>query len=117
MRSFATISVLGVFVTTVLAAPSVQKRQDGQEVKLAIQQIKSTSESDIAVTDPKTSQLLGHACSTTLNSGAFANLPISADLDHMAGTTVDSCRRGRGTIVRGIVRHGTGLLVMNISAA
>lgn len=83
MRSFATISVLGVFVTTVLAAPSVQKLQDGREVKLAIQQIKSTSESDIAVTDLKTSQLLGHACSTTLNSGAFANLPISADLDHM----------------------------------
>ncbi|KIM99297.1 hypothetical protein OIDMADRAFT_166920 [Oidiodendron maius Zn] len=83
MRSFVTISVLEVFVTTVLAVPSVQKLQDGQEVKLTIQQIKLTSESDIAVTDPKTSQLLGHACSTTLNSGAFADLPISADLDHM----------------------------------
>lgn len=38
-------------------------------------------ETDIAVTDKETSQVLGYACSNTLNLGAFANFPISADLD------------------------------------
>jgi hypothetical protein len=91
MKSFAAIPIIAVLMTVVLAAPSLHARQDVKEVNVIVQQIKSTSERDIAVIDKETSQVLGHACSNTLSSGAFANFPISADLD----------QNGAGSIIVG----------------
>jgi hypothetical protein len=72
-----TILAVAWLVPIALAAPS----GNVQNVDIMIQQINATSEIDIAVVSKKTSQVLGYACSNTLKSGSFADLPITATLD------------------------------------
>ena len=79
MKSFLPSLVL--LATHVLASSSARPRQDTKQLQITVQQVKTSSESDIVVTDKETSQVLGHTCSDTLNSGAFANFPIIADID------------------------------------
>jgi len=81
MISLAIIAALASCVPTVLTAPTLDTRQDVKEVSINIQFIKATSEIDLSVTDKATSKSLGYACSGTLNADAFANFPISADID------------------------------------
>jgi hypothetical protein len=76
MFSMTTLAVAWL-VPIAIAAPS----GNVHNVQVMIQQINATSEIDIAVVSKKTSQVLGYACSNTLNSGAFADLPITATLD------------------------------------
>ncbi|EEA19900.1 conserved hypothetical protein [Talaromyces marneffei ATCC 18224] len=77
-------------VPVALTAPSRLHLRSGdtQEVNVMIQQVKSTSETDIAVVSKDTSDILGYSCSSTLNSGAFANLPITADIDENGAGTL-----------------------------
>ncbi|KZF19049.1 hypothetical protein L228DRAFT_271675 [Xylona heveae TC161] len=72
---------MAALLPAALAAPSLHVRQDTQDVNVVVQYIKATSEQDIAVTNKDFSQVLGYSCSNTLDSGAFADVPISADLD------------------------------------
>ncbi|KAJ5601794.1 hypothetical protein N7510_011328 [Penicillium lagena] len=76
MFSMTTLAVAWL-LPIAIAAPS----GNVQNVDIIIQQIDATSELDIAVVSKKTSQVLGYACSNTLNSGAFSDLPITATLD------------------------------------
>lgn len=76
-----------VFSMTILAVtwlvPIAPAAPSGnvQDVDIMIQQINTTSEIDIVVVGKKTSQILGYACSNTLKSGEFTDLPITATLD------------------------------------
>lgn len=86
MKSLITISAVAGLA---LAAPSrILTRDDTQQLNVMIQQVKSTSETDIAVVKSDTSEILGYSCSSTLNTGAFADLPITADVDENGSGTL-----------------------------
>ncbi|KAJ5612751.1 hypothetical protein N7510_005945 [Penicillium lagena] len=85
MRFLMAIPAIVGLVPIALAVP--HDKQKAQKVDVMIQQIKATSEMDITVVSQESSQVLGHACSNILNSGAFAEKPITATLDkNGAGT-------------------------------
>lgn len=88
MRSFAALPAIAAFVPFTLAAPSQYTRSDTQDVKVVIQRLKATSETDIAVTEATTSQVVGYACSNALNTGSFVDYPITADVDESGGGTL-----------------------------
>lgn len=82
MKSCAVIAaIVASSLTTGLAAPSFHSRQVVKQVDIVVQVDKTTSETDLAVVDKETSWVLGHSCSSVLNTGAFSNFFISADLD------------------------------------
>ncbi|OBT51394.1 hypothetical protein VE04_10278, partial [Pseudogymnoascus sp. 24MN13] len=85
MKFFAAITALAASMPAVLAAPS---SQDVNEVDIVIQRLKTTSETDIAVVDKESSEILGYACSSKIDSGAFANFPVSADIDEYGSGTI-----------------------------
>jgi hypothetical protein len=85
MRFLMVIPAVAWLVSIALAVP--HDKQKVQNVNVMIQQIKATSEMDITVVGQDSSQVLGYACSNMLNSGAFAEKPITATLDqNCAGT-------------------------------
>ncbi|PCG96925.1 Hypothetical protein PENO1_065820 [Penicillium occitanis (nom. inval.)] len=90
MKSIIALSAMAGLVSVALTAPSRLHLRSGntQEVNVMIQQIKSTSETDIAVVSQDTSEIIGYSCSSTLNSGAFADLPITADIDENGAGTL-----------------------------
>lgn len=90
MKSIIALSALAGLVPSALTAPSRLhlRSDDAQEVNVMIQQVKSTSETDIAVVSQNTSEILGYSCSSTLNSGAFADLPITAYIDENGAGTL-----------------------------
>lgn len=65
-------------VPAILAAPSLRK--ESKEAMLFVKFDKTTSETEITVTDT-TSQVLGQSCTTVLNSGPFVDFQISTKLD------------------------------------
>ncbi|KFY33804.1 hypothetical protein V494_07306 [Pseudogymnoascus sp. VKM F-4513 (FW-928)] len=68
-------------VPVVLGAPQLSSLpRDLKDATLLIKFDKTSLEQEVAVVDME-SQVLGQSCSKTLDSGAFANFPISADLD------------------------------------
>lgn len=90
MKSIIAFSAMAGLVPVALTAPSRLhlRSDDTQEVNVMIQQVKSTSETDIAVVSQDTSKILGYSCSSTLSSGAFADLPITADIDENGAGTL-----------------------------
>lgn len=85
MKSFVTIAALAASVPAVLAAPS---GQDLKEVNVVIQRLKGTAETDVAIVDKESSKVLGYACSDKIDSGAFANFPVSADINEYGAGTI-----------------------------
>ncbi|RYP43800.1 hypothetical protein DL768_009661 [Monosporascus sp. mg162] len=78
MKSIAFVAAAAVYsLPTGLAAPSLHTKQ----VTIRVQVDKTTSDTDLTVIDKETSQVLAKSCSNTLNSGVFAMLPISVELD------------------------------------
>lgn len=86
MRFLMLITAGAGLVSIALAVP--HDKQKTQEVDVMIQQIKATSEMDITVLSQESSKILGYACSNILNSGAFAEKPIKADLDENGAGTL-----------------------------
>ncbi|KAL2833315.1 hypothetical protein BDW59DRAFT_156817 [Aspergillus cavernicola] len=72
--SFA--AMLGL-ITISLALPPVR---DTQKVNIVIQQIKDPFTTDLAIMSTETTDLLGYSCSHSLEAGAFAGLPITANV-------------------------------------
>lgn len=92
MKSFVAIAAFAASMQAVLAAPS---GQDLKEVNVVIQRLKGTAETDVAIVDKESSEVLGYACSDKLDSGAFAKFPVSADINEY----------GAGTITLGITKY------------
>lgn len=68
-------------VPVVLGAPHLSSLpRDLNEASLLIKFDKTSLEQEVVVVDME-SQVLGQSCSKTLDSGAFADFPISTDLD------------------------------------
>ncbi|OBU00747.1 hypothetical protein VE01_01192 [Pseudogymnoascus verrucosus] len=68
-------------VPVVLGAPHLSSLpRDLKEASLLIKFDKTSLEQEVVVVDME-SQVLGQSCSKTLDSGAFADFPISTDLD------------------------------------
>ncbi|KAE9374265.1 hypothetical protein N431DRAFT_533059 [Stipitochalara longipes BDJ] len=88
MRSFAVLPAIAALASVVLAAPSLYIRDDPKEINIVVQVLKETSETDIAVIDKATSEIVGYACSSTLKSGSFASFPISANIDPTGAGTL-----------------------------
>ncbi|RYP57212.1 hypothetical protein DL770_010717 [Monosporascus sp. CRB-9-2] len=85
MKLLALLAAVAVYsLPTGLAAPSLHTKQ----VIIRVQVDKNTSDIDLAVLDKETFQVLAKSCSNTLKSGAFATLPISAELDNTGAGTL-----------------------------
>ncbi|OBU00954.1 hypothetical protein VE01_00773 [Pseudogymnoascus verrucosus] len=85
MKSFVAIAAFAASMPAVLAAPS---GQDLKEVNVVIQRLKGTAETDVAIVDKESSEVLGYACSDKLDSGAFAKFPVSADINEYGAGTI-----------------------------
>ncbi|OBT64832.1 hypothetical protein VE03_06403 [Pseudogymnoascus sp. 23342-1-I1] len=85
MKSFVAIAALAASAPAVLAAPS---GQDLKEVNIVIQRLKGTAETDVAIVDKESSEVLGYACSNKIDSGAFAKFPVSADINEYGAGTI-----------------------------
>lgn len=85
MKSFVAIAALAASMPAVLAAPS---GQDLKEVNVVIQRLKGTAETDVAVVDKESSEVLGYSCSNKIDSGAFAKFPVSADINEYGSGTI-----------------------------
>ncbi|RYP03435.1 hypothetical protein DL764_005151 [Monosporascus ibericus] len=59
-----------------------------KQVTIRVQVDKTTSETDLTVMDQEITQVFGKSCSGTLNSGAFAALPISVELDDSSASNL-----------------------------
>lgn len=90
MRSIISVLAIAGLAPVALTAPSRLhlRGDDTREVNIMIQQVKSTGETDIAVVSQGTPDILGYSCSSTLNYGAFADLPITADIDENGSGTL-----------------------------
>lgn len=85
MNNFISFLALATLSTlpSVLAAPSVtvSARGETQEVAIHVKIDKATSEKYVAISN-KNLEVLAEACSGVLNAGAFADFPISTNLDN-----------------------------------
>ncbi|GIJ84868.1 hypothetical protein Asppvi_003719 [Aspergillus pseudoviridinutans] len=79
------ISTVLAFLPAVLGIPTLNTRQDTKAVEIEVELVGDTSKVSIAVIDQETSEVLGRSCSSTLNSGGFANFPIATNLDIYGG--------------------------------
>ncbi|KAJ5825876.1 hypothetical protein N7474_003014 [Penicillium riverlandense] len=86
MRILKAIPAVPWLASIALAVP--HDKQKAQNVDVMVQQIKATSEMDITVVSQDSSQVLGYACSNILNSGVFAEKPITATLDENGAGTL-----------------------------
>ncbi|KAJ5621149.1 hypothetical protein N7510_005133 [Penicillium lagena] len=86
MRLLNGIPVVAGLVSLALAVPHAST--NAQKINVMIQQVKASSEMDIAVVSQETSQVLGYSCSNTLDSGVFADLPIMANVDEDGARTL-----------------------------
>ncbi|RAK94345.1 hypothetical protein BO79DRAFT_261412 [Aspergillus costaricaensis CBS 115574] len=77
MRVF---KLLWLLAAAALAAPSSQSEEDISYVRVTLQQHKTNSEKEILVIDTSTSDILASACSLALDTGAFADFSIVADV-------------------------------------
>jgi hypothetical protein len=80
MRSFTSLPAIGALFQAATATPS-QPRSETQDVNIVVQRIHSTGETDMAVTETTTSQVVGYACNNKLDTGSFSDLPITTDID------------------------------------
>jgi hypothetical protein len=79
------ISTLLAFLPAVLGTPTLNSRQDTKAVEIEVELVRDSSEVSITVIDQETSEVLGQSYSSTLNSGGFANFPITTNLDLYGG--------------------------------
>jgi hypothetical protein len=90
MKFLIIIFSIAVLLPITLAdSLSIQSRKNIRSVDILTKKMKGTSEQDITVVNQGTcSQVLGYACSNTMNSGSFVDLPITACVNENGAGTI-----------------------------